>query len=177
MRALVVYESMFGNTRLIAERVAFGLGPDADVTLCAVGDVEAHQLAELDLLVVGGPTHVHGMSTSLSRKSAHETADDPKNDLHLDDGAEGEGLRDWLATIEKMPHVAGAAFDTRIDGPAILTGRAAKTIGRRLTSHGLTLLAPPESFLVDKDTALLPGEAGRAERWGRLLASALIPAG
>ena len=47
MRALVVYESMFGNTRLIAEAIATGLGGDAHVTLSPVGEVEAHQLAEL----------------------------------------------------------------------------------------------------------------------------------
>ena len=116
------------------------------------------------------------MSSSLTRHSARESAEDSTNDLHLDDGAEGEGLRDWLPTIEKMPHVAGAAFDTRIDASPMLTGRAAKVIGRRLTHHGLSMVAPPESFLVDKATVLLPGEVERAERWGRQLAHALVSA-
>ncbi len=66
---------------------------------------------------------------------------------------------------------SAAAFDTRIDGPATLTGRASKGIARRLRHHGLELIAGPESFLVDKHNHLLDGEADRAQEWASKLAT------
>jgi hypothetical protein len=63
-----------------------------------------------------------------------------------------------------------AAFDTRIDAPAPITGRASKAIARRLRQHRCTLIADPESFLVTKDSHLEPHEADRARKWGAGLA-------
>ena len=59
---------------------------------------------------------------------------------------------------------AAAAFDTRIDGPAPLTGRP-RGIARRLRDHGFRLVVGPESFLVDKQSRLLAGENERATAW------------
>jgi hypothetical protein len=64
-----------------------------------------------------------------------------------------------------------AAFDTRLSSPVLLTGRASKSIGRQLARHGLTIVAPPESFLVDKKSHLLPGEVDRARAWGARVAT------
>ena len=69
-----------------------------------------------------------------------------------------------------------AAFDTRIDAPAALTGRASKGIAKRLRRCGFDLVAEPESFLVDKHNHLLEGEAERARAWGAALASATVNA-
>ena len=93
--------------------------------------------------------------------------------LTLDPGAEGQGLRDWLPGLGQI-HTRGAAFDTRLAGAPMLTGRASRTIAKLLERHGITLLAPAESFLVTKDNQLRPGERGRAGQWGRELA-ALLP--
>ncbi|WP_410659260.1 flavodoxin family protein [Amycolatopsis sp. lyj-112] len=54
MRAMVVYESMFGNTEQVAKAVADGLAPNAEVDVVNIDDVGS--VAEADLLVVGGPT-------------------------------------------------------------------------------------------------------------------------
>jgi hypothetical protein len=64
-----------------------------------------------------------------------------------------------------------AAFDTRLSSPVLLTGRASRGIGRQLGRHGLTVIVPPESFLVDKKSHLLPGEIDRARAWGALVAT------
>ncbi len=64
-----------------------------------------------------------------------------------------------------------AAFDTRMDGPVMLTGHASKTIAKLLDRHGLAEIAPAQSFLVTKDNHLRPGEEDRAEQWGRELAA------
>lgn len=63
MRALVVYEPMYGNTRVIAGHVAEGLRPTHEVTVVPVGQATEELVARADLLVVGGPTHMHGVSS------------------------------------------------------------------------------------------------------------------
>jgi hypothetical protein len=168
MRAVVVYESMFGNTHLIADAVAAGLGA-ADVTVVAVSGATADVVAGADLLVVGGPTHVHGLSRASTRASAADIAAKPESDVALDPDAEGPGLRDWFDEVGVLP-TAAAAFDTRMHGPEILTGRASKGIAKRLRRHGCTLVAEPHSFLVTKENRLDPEEAGLATAWGEELA-------
>jgi hypothetical protein len=82
-------------------------------------------LGDADLLVVGGPTHFHGMSRPRTRKWAAATARKPSNDLVLDRDADGPGVRDWLASLGHG-HTKVAAFDTRVNGPAVLKGRASR---------------------------------------------------
>jgi hypothetical protein len=168
MAALVVYESMFGNTHLIADRIGAGLGDDT--TVVSVHDATAELVADADLVVVGGPTHVHGMSNSHSREGARDMAGkDP--DLELDPDAEGLGLRDWFKELpEAADGARAAAFDTRVHATALVTGQASKGITKRLRAHGFEVVVAPESFFVDKDNHLEPDEAERAEAWGRDLA-------
>jgi hypothetical protein len=169
MRALVVYESMYGNTHDIANHIAEGLLAAYAVEVLSVEEATPARVAGADLLVVGGPTHAHAMSSKMSRQAAADAAaKDP--DLELDGHATGPGLRDWFDTIEGGG--AAAAFDTRIDSSPLVTGRASRGIGRRLRRRGYKLAAEPESFLVDKHNHLLDGEADRAVEWGKALAEA-----
>ena len=170
MRALVVYESMYGNTSAIAQHVAAGLrsGYD-DVTVAPVRDVGAGLAASTDLLVVGGPTHVHGLSSGATRRSA--VADAGKHpDLTTDAAAADPGLRDWLRTVPAGEGRSAAAFDTRFRAPAALTGRASRGVARRLRRHGFRAAVRPESFFVDKRNRLIDGEVERAQAWGEALA-------
>ena len=80
-------------------------------------------------------------------------------------GADGRGARG-----------AAAAFDTRIDAPAALTGRASKGIAKRLRRCGFSLVVEPESFLVDKHNRLVDGEEERARAWGAALAATTLGA-
>ena len=64
-----------------------------------------------------------------------------------------------------------AAFDTRLAGAPLLTGRASRGISRLLKRHGYHLVAPPESFLVTRRDTLADGESSRARRWGEALAA------
>jgi hypothetical protein len=174
MRVLVVYESMYGNTHAIAEHISDGLRTQHEVLTASVRDSLETVFDEFDLLVVGGPTHVHGVSTWATRKAAREAAE-ADDGLDLDPESGGLGLRDWFKTVAGHRNLA-AAFDTRIDASAAMTGRASKGIARRLRHHGYRLLVEPESFLVDKQNHLLDGEAERAERWGEMAARALTAA-
>ena len=171
MRAIVVYESMFGNTHEVAERIGDGLRPSFEVEVMSVADAIAAGAPVADLVVVGGPTHAHGMSRSASRSAAAEQAEqDPELDLEPD--AADAGLRDWLRTLPRTDTSLAAAFDTRVDGPQAITGHASKGISKRLAKHGFRLLTDGESFLVDRHNRLLDGEAERAQEWGEAVGAA-----
>jgi hypothetical protein len=173
MKAVVVYESMYGNTHLVADAVATGLRAEAhDVVVAPVDEANAKLLSEADLLVVGGPTHAHGMSRENTRKAAVDAARKDGSDLALDPDAEGPGLRAWFDTSDDLAMKA-AAFDTRIKAPAALTGRASKGIAKRLRDRGCTLVAEPMSFLVTKDSHLVDDEVTHARQWGTRLAAAI----
>ena len=174
MRAVVVYESMYGNTHLIADAVADGLRSvgDVDADVVAVGHASSDALAGADVIVVGGPTHVHGMTRPSTRKAAAEAAAEPESEVELEPDAEGEGLREWFDTVSALPRRA-AAFDTRMEGPVLVTGRASKGITKRLRHHGCELLDEPRSFLVTKDNHLEDHEVDEARSWGRRLGVAM----
>lgn len=168
MKALVTYESLYGNTAEIAGAVAEGLAPVGDVVLVAAGDEAVREAAHADLLVVGGPTHVHGLPSDRSRRAAAEAAARDGDELH----PEGEPLRRLLDALPAGGPALGAAFDTRQRGPRILTGSAADGIGRRLRHRGLALVAEPESFVVSGNQGpLVDGERVRAVEWGARLAA------
>jgi menaquinone-dependent protoporphyrinogen IX oxidase len=170
MRVLVVYESMYGNTHVVARNIADGLRGMCEVTLVPVALVTADLVAEADLLVVGAPTHMHGLSTAWSRQAARKAVAKPKSGLTLDPDAGGPALRDWLSGLADG-HVLAAAFDTRMAGAPVLTGRASRGMSRLLRRHGYRLITPPESFLVTKLNTLVDGESSRAREWGAALAA------
>jgi len=173
MKAVVIYESMYGNTHKIANAIAEGLRWHGEAVVVPIGDADASLLGDADLVVVGGPTHAHGMSHAATRKGAFEAAEKPGSELALDAGADTrQGLREWFASLDQVPTNA-ATFDTRLDSSIALTGRASKGIARKLRRHGATLIAEPKSFFVTKDNHLAPNEEGRALLWGDQLARIL----
>jgi flavodoxin len=174
MRAVVVYESMYGNTHLIADAIGAGLGTAFDVSVVPVSQVRPADLGEADLVVVGGPTHAHGMSRASTRKAAVEAANKKVSPLRVEPEALGPGLRDWFGSLGHYP-VKAAAFDTRIHGLAALTGRASKGVARLLRAHGFKMIAEPQSFLVTKQDRLEPEETTRARLWGTKLAESILP--
>ncbi len=170
MRALVIYESMYG-TRVVAGDIADGLRATHEVTLVPAGEATEKLVDRAGLLVVGGPTHMHGLSSAASRQMAAQGAAKDDSGLRLDPDADGPGLRDWLKSISDRGTLA-AAFDTRINGVPAFTGRTSRGISSLLKQHGYRLIAAPESFLVNRRNVLLDGETSRARRWGTVLGAA-----
>lgn len=168
MRAVIVVESMFGNTRQVASAIAEGLATATEVSLAAPWEAPetAHLLDEADLVVVGGPTHAFGMSRKGTRRVAiHQGASD---------NGELVGIREWLAAAHPPRRgTAAAAFDTRLQkhgGP----GSAAHAALRALRHRGFRVLAPPNSFWVEATPGpLKKGERTRAYAWGTFLAGEL----
>jgi len=177
MNVAVVFESMFGNTRAIAEAIAEGVrsDPGAQVTVARVAEAGSLDLGRVDLLVVGGPTHYLRMSSPRSRKMARKMGDKPVKKgsarRDLDPGASGPGVREWLDSLPRAsPGSRAAAFDTRFNYP--LAGGAARPIAHRLRRHGYPMAAKPEGFVVtDMAGPLLPAEQDRARAWGASLLS------
>ena len=155
--ALVVYESMFGNTGAVARAVAEGLSSrveTVDVVHVSTAPVVLHGV---DLLVVGAPTHALGLSRSATRTAAREK------------GARGpasQGAREWLALLQRPDTVVHAAcFDTRVRVP-LLVGSAARAIRRRLRRLGVDVVATRRFTVTGTPGPLVPGELDRARRWG-----------
>ena len=172
MRAVVVYESMYGNTHLIADAIGAGLEAAFDVSVVPVSHAGPEVIADADLVVVGGPTHAHGMSRASTRKAAVQAADNPAGGLKVEPDALGPGLREWFGSLGDYP-VRAAAFDTKMHGPAMVTGRAARGVTRLLRQHGFNVVAEPESFLVTKQDRLEPQEEDRARDWAAKLAAGI----
>jgi hypothetical protein len=172
MKVVVVYESMFGNTHVIAEAIAAGLREGNETAVVPVARADGELLAGTDLVVVGGPTHIHGMSRPNTRKEAIHMAGKPGSTLTPDPDADGAGLRDWFASLGTLS-VPAAAFDTRLEGWAAVTGRASRGIRRELGRHGFSVIARSQSFLVTASDELRAGEQDRARAWGKQLAGQL----
>jgi hypothetical protein len=162
MKALVVYESMYGNTAVIAEAVGRSLrSRGLEVVVGPVTKISPVDVVGVGLLVVGGPTHAHGMSRPGTRKAA---AEDEKN-LYTDPTV-SPGLREWMERLPSGSEHLGAAFDTRFDKAPLITGSAAKGIGNRLERHGYRLVGRPQSFFVSTKNELIDGEIEKAIAWG-----------
>jgi hypothetical protein len=159
MSVLIVYESMWGNTRDIAEAVQQGLG---EGELVDVGDAPATVPEDVDFLVLGGPTHALSMSRSSTRHDAVDHGAPP--------GHEERGLREWLAAMAPSDHLDVATFDTRATSARHLPGSAARSAGKQVRKHHLGRLVDTESFYVDDMAGPLhEGELARARRWGSSL--------
>jgi len=161
MRALIVYETQFGNTARIAEAIAAGLAESGAVELVGVDDAVVDLPDDLDLLVVGGPTHVLSMSRPETRADARR------------DGATGSrgGIREWLDSLphDAAPHARLVTFDTR-QGRSFLTGSAARAAARAVRAHGMHAEEAMDFFVTGKEGPLEEGELERATAWGRSLA-------
>ena len=158
MKALVVYDSVFGNTEQIAQAMGDALRPRMEVEVRRVGDVTPGQLTGVTLLIVGSPTRAFSPTPAAKK---------------------------YLGSIpaNALQGVVVAGFDTRISaedtGPRILSvmvklfGWAAKPIADRLQKKGGTLGAPPEGFYVKgSEGPLADGELERAARWAEGVADA-----
>lgn len=145
MKAVVVYDSAYGNTRAIAEALASRLGSKA--AALPVDRFNAGKVRAGDLLVVGSPINGWQPTPKIMKALA-------------DLGAGG------------LTGVRAAAFDTRVK--LFIHGDAAKKITRVLQDAGASIIAPPMPFYVKgSEGPLLPGEEERATVWAERIFAAL----
>ncbi|MBA7588628.1 hypothetical protein ES708_30692 [subsurface metagenome] len=143
MRALVVYDSVYGNTEKIAEAIG-GAITGGEVRVLREGEVGPPELENISLLVVGAPTQ---------------------------GGRATPAVRDFLDRVSKaeINGLDAAAFDTRVASKvAKIFGYAAGRIASSLKKKGANLVAEPEGFFVDGTKGpLTEGELERAAAWGK----------
>ncbi|QEO14239.1 hypothetical protein FLP10_07275 [Agromyces intestinalis] len=167
MHALVVVESFWGHTSTIGRAIADGLAASAVRVAVVETDAAPGRLPpDLDLLVVGGPTHAFSMSTPETRRTAAERGAPTVPE---------RGIREWIKAVERPPtRIPVAVFDTRTRTPEF-PGSAATLATRRLSRRGFDPIAEPMTFWVrELDGPLLDGERYRAREWGRDLTVALL---
>ncbi len=141
MKALIIYDSTFGNTECIARIIAHTLRVHDSVQVFSVEETNNIILKDADVLLIGCPTQRHGLTPAVR------------------------------ALLEGMPRgslrgVSAAAFDTRYHMSAWKSGSAAPRIASKLKRAGAALILPPESFFVSsREGPLEDGELERAVHW------------
>jgi flavodoxin I len=152
LKSLVIYDSKFGNTEKIAKAIAGAIIPLGEVKALRVGEANPSELASIDFLIVGSPTHA-GRATRATKEFLKKI---PANALK---------------------NVRVTSFDTRFSakdkgvGTRILLrvlGYAAGRITNSLEGKGGYLAAEPEGFIVkDSEGPLKQGELERAANWAK----------
>ena len=160
IKAIIFYESLWGNTAAIARAIAEGIGPDARALSTA--EANAAAMADADLIVAGAPVMAFHLPSDMVRKGIGEGkkyANNPPNLSH-------PSMRSWLDALPKGKGRA-AAFDTQFKWSPSATSSIIKGLERA----GYRRVAKPQKFLV-KGTygPLREGELERARAWGRELA-------
>lgn len=175
MNAVVVYESLYGNTAAVAEAIAAGLRASYDVAVLAMPEATPGALTGADLVVVGAPTHAHGLPSAETRRSAARRDGGTTWGVAESD-ITAAGVRELLDGLSSSMQAPAAAFDTRIGWPQFLSGAASKVIAKRLRGAGYRVVLPPESFVVRATKGpMRDGELERATAWGARLANAATP--
>ena len=142
MKALIVYDSVYGNTEKIARAIAEAITPSAEVKVVRAVEANPSELESTDLLIVGSPTH---------------------------GGRPTPAVQDLLKKVLKLQGINVAAFDTRIPTKLVkVFGYAAGRIANNLKKKGGNLIASPEGFFVTGGKGpLKEGELERAADWAK----------
>src|SRR5688500_20360854 len=133
LRALVIYESMFGNTERLAHAVAAGLQMrGANVVIREVNNAPSVIASDIDLVVLGAPTHAFSLSRSSTRADAVRQGA-PAHRAQL-------GVREWLAATSAHSGSGIAIFDTRASRVRRLPMAAGPSAARIARKRGATLV-------------------------------------
>lgn len=151
MKALVVFDSYFGNTEDVAIAIGNALRDLVNVEVKRVSKLDPKYVKNVDFLVIGSPTRAF----QATRK-----------------------VKEFLKGIPKTEyaHMKVIAFDTRIatedvdsrmlNRMAKAFGYAAEPMGLIMEKRGAKLLLDPVGFYVeDTEGPLKEGEKERAAAW------------
>lgn len=164
MKAIVVFESLWGNTAAVARSIAEGIGPEAQALSTTEASYAA--IADADLIVAGAPV----LGFKLPDDKMRETIRTSTGDAPSCPDLSHPPLRAWLAALPKGRGWA-AAFETRIWWSP---GGATATIERGLEQAGYHPIVKAERFIVKgKYGPLREGELERARLWGAELGRAM----
>ena len=149
-KVIVVYESKYGNTKLVAETIIDGLREVSGIetVLSEVSEVDLNQLVGFDVILVGSPNHM-GMAT--------------------------RGIRKFIDKLGKL-NLEGklaAVFDTYLGGDF---EKAVKKMEKQIRGEvpGLKLAAPGLSIRVEgMKGPVTGGELPKCKEFGAKIAAQL----
>lgn len=145
MKALVIFDSNFGNTKKIAKTIAEKL--ETDTKVLSVSDFNIKELEGIKLLVVGSPVNAWRPT---------------------------EKILKFLADLSEdfLKGIKAASFDTKMR--SFLSGDASKKISRKLEKAGAEIVVEPQAFIVKGSKGpLFDGEIEKAEKWAASIKNAL----
>ena len=154
--ALIIYDSVFGNTKLIAQAIADVLSQEMNTHLVSVNDINPQNLEDIRLLIVGSPTRQFRASPAIMA---------------------------WIKSLATVTlnGVKAAAFDTRIPEDQLKSNKAlnffswliayaADSISKALAKKGARIITVPMGFYVSgTEGPLVEGEFDRAAEWAKSL--------
>lgn len=146
MKSLVIFDSNFGNTKIIAEAIAKEFGKDSKAV--PVSGLNKKDLAGIKLLVAGSP--IHGWRPS-------------------------EKMGVFLNSLlkDELKGIKAASFDTRVN--FFFHGDATKKISKKLKEAGAEIITEPKAFFVKgREGPLADDEVKNAEDWARMIKSKVI---
>ncbi|MFA6417136.1 MAG: flavodoxin family protein [Patescibacteria group bacterium] len=153
MKTLIIFDSMYGNTEIIARDIAKAFPPE-NTRLLNVKEVKVADLLEVQLLIVGSPTY--------GGRPKQET----QTFLEMIPAAALSGKK--VAAFDTRFLAKEQNFGLRILMKTI--GYAAPRILKILVAKGGEVASSPEGFIVQgKKGALKDGERERATLWGKNL--------
>jgi flavodoxin len=148
MKTLVIYDTMYGNTEIIADAIADAITGDTKVIKAS--EAKPSDMNDIDLLIIGSPTQ-GGRQTKPVQGFLDEISGNIKKDVKI------------------------AVFDTRVPAKWVkVFGYAAGKLEDFFKKEGVELIIPTEAFMVESAKGpLKEGELERAKAWGKKICEAI----
>ena len=163
MNVLIVVESYFGNTSMIAHAIAEGIQitpGDRQVQIITASETPHRIPAEISLVIVAAPTHNFGLPSPATRTQAHAKGATTSPTT---------GVREWIETVEFNSQARIITADTSVKA-RFTPSTASKTAQKLIRRRGVSTVERGPSFFVDSITGpLSDGEEDRARTWGTQL--------
>jgi flavodoxin I len=161
MKAIILYDSAYGNTEKIARAIGDALGTQNEVSVVKVSEARPDQCAGLDLFIVGAPTQRFRTTMALSDFLKRL----PDRSL--------KGVKvaafDTRLSMEEINKMGVLAFFVKLFGT---NAYAARPITNQLKKKGGVVVGTPEGFYVKgMEGPLAEGELERAVNWARQIAT------
>ena len=146
---LIAYDTVYGNTKQLAEAFVNAVDGSHETKLLHASEVSAADLENIDLVIIGSPTHggtftepIKKLISGLPAKSLEGL-----KAAAFDTGFERENQKKFLQTV--------------ID----VFGYASSKIAKKLENKGADVIGSETFFVLDTEGPLKEGEIDRAKAW------------
>lgn len=153
MRILILYDSLYGNTEKIAYAIGDATKPFHETSIIKVDKNTRFDLRDVQLLIIGSPTH-GGQFTEPIKRFIDNSTQDSLIDLKV-------------ATFDTSFPTTNMGFF--LNKLAKIFGNAAPRIAKKFAKKGATVMDTKIFYVLGKEGPLQEGEIERAKKWGEEL--------